>query len=452
LEKAIRAFRGKYAFLSNMYEAPFEWDGRMYRNSEAAFQSAKTLTKKYRDDFSGADGKKAKRMGRTISLRRDWESVKDGIMEEVVRAKFSQNPELLRRLIDTGDMELVEGNSWHDTYWGVDQETGEGKNHLGIILMKVRSDLSTPEQQENIQRMRAEKEAARQREADALQQKKHGLQEDLNALPVYDFAGKEMMTKAFGRVKIRSQEGSRLFFEVNGAVKKFAFPDCILQGFLIPDDPQVMDTFKRRKALEEALSSLENTISERTEAESRSAEEQKPVRKKTVRRETRPREKLAANFVQYRVDPAAEQEWMEREPGKSLSDAAIFVPEGKTLSKEAVETIRQFRYYRNGKDGFVLLADRVAVHVKAGRMETMARKAVTEAGKVMGNMPDFTPYDMDDDTGAVHMTHANVYGYRPFPVSESFRDALAARQECLEACDRREIVAIVYCSAGDVIS
>ena len=162
---------------------------------------------------------------------------------------------------------------------------------------------------------------------------------------------------------------------MNGAVKKFAFPDCILQGFLIPDDPQVMDTFKRRKALEEALSSLENTISERTEAESRSAEEQKPVRKKTVRRETRPREKLAANFVQYRVDPAAEQEWMEREPGKSLSDAAIFVPEGKTLSKEAVETIRQFRYYRNGKDGFVLLADRVAVHVKAGRMETMARKA-----------------------------------------------------------------------------
>lgn len=157
MEKAIRAFRGKYAFLSNMYEAPFEWDGRMYRNSEAAFQSAKTLTKKYRDDFSGADGKKAKRMGRTISLRRDWESVKDGIMEEVVRAKFSQNPELLRRLIDTGDMELVEGNSWHDTYWGVDQETGEGENHLGIILMKVRSDLSTPEQQENIQRMRAER-------------------------------------------------------------------------------------------------------------------------------------------------------------------------------------------------------------------------------------------------------------------------------------------------------
>ena len=59
MEKAIRAFRGKYAFLSNMYEAPFEWDGRMYRNSEAAFQSAKTLTKKYRDDFSGADGNSA---------------------------------------------------------------------------------------------------------------------------------------------------------------------------------------------------------------------------------------------------------------------------------------------------------------------------------------------------------------------------------------------------------
>ena len=62
-------------------------------------------------------------------------------MEEVVRAKFTQNPDLAARLGATGTMPLVEGNSFGDTIWGVDAKTGKGENNLGKILMKVRAEL-----------------------------------------------------------------------------------------------------------------------------------------------------------------------------------------------------------------------------------------------------------------------------------------------------------------------
>ncbi len=138
-------FRGQYDFLSNMYSCEFEWDGRKYRNSEAAFQSAKSLDAAERDRFSELSGVVAKREGQKVRLRSDWQIVKDEIMEDVVRAKFLQNPELLRRLLDTGDLELVEGNRWHDKYWGVDLMTGQGENHLGKILMKIRAELGRAE-------------------------------------------------------------------------------------------------------------------------------------------------------------------------------------------------------------------------------------------------------------------------------------------------------------------
>lgn len=159
MAKDIMTFRGKYDFLSNMYSASFEWDGRTYKNSEAAFQSAKSLDPAIRDEFSTMSGVEAKRAGKKVQLRGDWEIVKDGIMEEVVRAKFSQNPELLSKLIKTGDMELTEGNRWHDTYWGVDLVSGRGENHLGIILMKLRSELGGEEYIERAKQIREEKEA-----------------------------------------------------------------------------------------------------------------------------------------------------------------------------------------------------------------------------------------------------------------------------------------------------
>lgn len=69
----------------------------------------------------------------------NWDNVKLGIMEELVGLKFRSHPELAERLLATGDNTLVEFNTWNDTYWGVCR--GSGKNHLGLILMRVRARL-----------------------------------------------------------------------------------------------------------------------------------------------------------------------------------------------------------------------------------------------------------------------------------------------------------------------
>lgn len=252
----IMVFRGKYQFLSNMYSAPFEWDGRTYKNSEAAFQSAKSLDPEVRDEFSEMTGVVAKREGKRVLLRRDWEEVKDDIMEEVVREKFLQNPDLLKKLIDTGDMELVEGNRWHDKYWGVDLASGEGENHLGIILMRIREELGGEDYLEKVERIRAEKAAEEQAAQESLEAEIKTIEDELAALPDYDFTGMELSTRAFGRVTIKRQEGEYLFFDARGTEKVFSLPGCIVQGFLIPDDAQVIEDYKRRESLQNKLRGL----------------------------------------------------------------------------------------------------------------------------------------------------------------------------------------------------
>ena len=137
----IDTFRGDYYFLSNFYTAPVTYNGLTYQNNEAAFQAQKTLDPAEQEAFTNMPANIAKRRGRQVKLRRDWEKVKDGIMEEIVRAKFTQNPDLKEKLLATGDTLLIEGNRWNDRYWGVDLRSGNGENHLGQILMKIRKEL-----------------------------------------------------------------------------------------------------------------------------------------------------------------------------------------------------------------------------------------------------------------------------------------------------------------------
>ncbi len=90
--------------------------------------------------FAELPAVKAKRKGRQVELRPGWDAVRLSAMEEVVRAKFTQNPDLAARLAATGTMPLVEGNFFGDTFWGVDAKTGKGENNLGKILMKIREE------------------------------------------------------------------------------------------------------------------------------------------------------------------------------------------------------------------------------------------------------------------------------------------------------------------------
>lgn len=139
-ESTIDSFRDKYDFLSNFYPCPIEYQGLWYQNAEAAFQAQKCRNEDEKTAFCGLPAAKAKRRGRQILLRSDWESVKFQLMEEIIRVKFNQNPKLAEKLLATGDRQLIEGNEWGDTCWGVDIRTGKGDNHLGKILMKVRSE------------------------------------------------------------------------------------------------------------------------------------------------------------------------------------------------------------------------------------------------------------------------------------------------------------------------
>lgn len=137
---AITSFRGKNEFLSNMYSCRVVINDEVYPSAEHAFQAMKSLDRDVRITMSVCPtAKDAKRYGRKINLRSDWEDVKVDIMYDILKAKFS-NPILAQKLLDTRDEELIEGNTWGDTFWGVCK--GEGKNNLGRLLMKVRSEIS----------------------------------------------------------------------------------------------------------------------------------------------------------------------------------------------------------------------------------------------------------------------------------------------------------------------
>lgn len=138
MPKTISSFTGEYRFLSNFYPAFLEIGGWVWRTSEHAYQAAKSLDPQdWKDIQECVSPGAAKRMGRVITIRPDWEEIKLSIMEEIVTEKFHQNPDLLKKLLDTGNAELIENNHWGDTFWGVCR--GVGENHLGKILMRIRS-------------------------------------------------------------------------------------------------------------------------------------------------------------------------------------------------------------------------------------------------------------------------------------------------------------------------
>mgnify|MGYP001603304445 CR=1 FL=1 len=139
----IDSFRGAFDFLSNFYASEVEFEGQIYPSSEHAFQAAKTLNFNARKVFSlpGMTPGMAKHLGRALDIRKDWDHVKLSIMTQVLASKF-RSDDMKALLISTGDAELIEGNTWGDTYWGVCD--GKGSNFLGLLLMELRKELTTP--------------------------------------------------------------------------------------------------------------------------------------------------------------------------------------------------------------------------------------------------------------------------------------------------------------------
>lgn len=136
----ILEFRNKYYFLSNMYPCKLEFKGFTFKSAESLFQALKSCNKEDFMKFINLDGYEAKRLGRKIKLREDWNSVKLDIMYEVLKLKFS-NPDLKKMLLDTNNKELIEGNYWNDKFWGYSLKEHIGENNLGKILMRIREEI-----------------------------------------------------------------------------------------------------------------------------------------------------------------------------------------------------------------------------------------------------------------------------------------------------------------------
>jgi ribA/ribD-fused uncharacterized protein len=155
----IEQFRGEHFFLSNMYPLRYRIlvGNTAVTSSEAAYQSSKFLdpttqrrvaliTAEERGMGEKQDSIASKNLAHELiqlgePLRPNWGNIKLGVMHEAVRRKFIANSDIKELLAATDSEELVEGNTWHDTFWGVDLETGEGENNLGKILMAIRQDV-----------------------------------------------------------------------------------------------------------------------------------------------------------------------------------------------------------------------------------------------------------------------------------------------------------------------
>ena len=139
-QEKIDSFSGEFHFLSNFHTSYILYDGIVWPTVEHAYQAMKTLDENQRMNILEANSPgEAKKLGRCVTMRVDWDDIKLEIMEELVREKFESKPKLAEKLLATEDIEIVEGNTWGDKFWGVCN--GEGENHLGKILMKIRDEI-----------------------------------------------------------------------------------------------------------------------------------------------------------------------------------------------------------------------------------------------------------------------------------------------------------------------
>lgn len=139
----IDSFRGDHYFLSNFYLAPVPFRGAVFPSSEHAFMAAKTESVvEFQAILAARTPGEAKALGRKVSLVPNWDTIRYGVMYDVLLSKFANNPGLRDALLATRGTLLVEGNDWHDQTWGSctcsRHEGTPGDNALGVILMALR--------------------------------------------------------------------------------------------------------------------------------------------------------------------------------------------------------------------------------------------------------------------------------------------------------------------------
>jgi hypothetical protein len=147
----ITRFIGEYFFLSNFYKCDMQIDyggyiGRITTPTvEHAYQAMKCVREEDKLNILNAPTPSiAKDIGRKVELIDNWDSKKLVVMQILLVNKFIVGDnDLFFRLRNTKDATLIEGNYWHDNYWGrcfCSKCCGKGENHLGKLLMELRDD------------------------------------------------------------------------------------------------------------------------------------------------------------------------------------------------------------------------------------------------------------------------------------------------------------------------
>ncbi len=140
----IREFRYNYSFLSNFAKTPFVYKGRIWRTSEHAYQWEKAESQEDKNKiYEATTPNKAKTIGHKLKCNiQEWDARKVQVMEDILKHKFIG--QLRQQLVSTGDAILIEGNYWHDNFWGKCNcnkcKDKNGENQLGQILMRIRSN------------------------------------------------------------------------------------------------------------------------------------------------------------------------------------------------------------------------------------------------------------------------------------------------------------------------
>ena len=134
----IDKFKDDFAFLGNRFRCLFTWEGIQYKSAEAAFLSSMCEDEAERKVYAQCSIQKAVLKAKEQTPYPGWEEARLDIMETILKAKFEQNPDLMKKLLETGNSILINGNSKQETFWGIDLYSWEGENHLGKIIMKIR--------------------------------------------------------------------------------------------------------------------------------------------------------------------------------------------------------------------------------------------------------------------------------------------------------------------------
>lgn len=145
VQEPILEFQGAFRWLSNFAECKINFNGYVFNSVEHAYQAAKCARHEDIIKFVDIEPGHAKRLGRKIIVRSDWENVKIPIMRELLVQKFLLNYHYGDMLLFTGNRHIQEGNRWNDKFWGVCLKTNKGENNLGRLIMELRTELQKME-------------------------------------------------------------------------------------------------------------------------------------------------------------------------------------------------------------------------------------------------------------------------------------------------------------------